>query len=507
MGIAAPAAGRDDEPLLVIDRLEKVYPNGTTALKGVSFAVDAGRVHGLIGANGAGKSSLIRILSGAAHASGGRIVWLGSPRDWRSPADAMRAGIATIYQNIPLAGTLSVIENVFLAGRQPWRRSAVERARFLALVEEIGYDIDAHALVSTLPIGRRQMVSVLQAVAADARLLIMDEPTASLSESEREIVFRTVRTLRRSRGTSVLFISHFLDEVLDLCEHVTVLRDGVIVLDAPRVEVSESRLVFAIVGNKDIATAGTRTPSKTPGRPLLEVEGLTSPSGVDNLTMSVRPGEIVGLAGLLGSGRSEILHAIFGADRRAAGSVRVAGKRIERSIASALTAGIVLVPEDRNQQALFLDRSIRWNLTLAASQHLCGWRMFPVRRKENDRAEEVISAFSVKAAGPAAEVGHLSGGNAQKVALGRALAPGRMVLLLDEPTAGVDVGAKADIRRSIARLAASGAAVIVVMSDFEELLALCTRIVVVAGGRIVAERSPDETSEHELVALSGGLET
>jgi ribose transport system ATP-binding protein len=492
--------------LLSIEGLEKTYPNGTTALRGVTFAVAERRIQGLVGANGAGKSTLIKILSGAVPASGGTMTWLGTPRVWRQPVEALQAGIATIHQHIPLAATLSVIENVFLAADRPWRRAGSERRQFRKLIEDVGYDIDPDAIVADLPIGRRQMVSILQAIATEARLLIMDEPTASLSDSEREIVFRTMRWLRDSHGTSILFISHFLDEVMDLCEHVTVLRDGEIVLDESRGSLNEQSLVAGIVGKKSAIYEVKRTSHDLDAaRPVLEVTDLASPTGVRDVALSVRAGEIVGLAGVLGSGRSEILHAIFGADPAATGDVTVAGRAVRHAINGALDAGIVLVPEDRNGQALFPAESIRWNLSLPASDEICALNVFPVRMREEARARRIIDTFSVVASSSAIGVGQLSGGNAQKIALGRAMSDACKVLLLDEPTAGVDIGAKADIRRVIDDIAKGGVAVVVVISDFEELLSMCTRILVIANGGIVAERRPEDTSEHELVALASGL--
>jgi ribose transport system ATP-binding protein len=483
-----------------------VYPNGTAALRGASFDVAGASIHGLIGANGAGKSTLIKILSGAFGASGGEMVWQGAQRAWRSPAEALHAGIATIHQHIPLANTLSVIENIFLSTGGRWRHSAQERKAFADLAETVGYDIDPDAIVGELPIGRRQMVSILQAIAANARLLIMDEPTASLSDGEREVVFDTIRRLQSRHQTSILFISHFLDEVLELCEAVTVLRDGTVVLDEKRDAIDEQTLVAAIVGKKSNIYAVKHTSLAEDGRaPLLAVENLNSGDKIHDVSFAVKPGEILGLAGLLGSGRSEILHAIFGSDVHATGTVSMADRPIQRSIRDALAAGLVLVPEDRIGQALILDESISWNLSLPDAERISSLAIFPVHAREEARAARVMSAFSVKAADSSVEVRRLSGGNAQKVALGRALSPGCKVLLLDEPTAGVDIGAKADIRRVIDEIARTGVAVIVVISDFEELLSMCTRIAVVANGRIVAQRRPEETSEHELVALASGL--
>ena len=493
-----------NQPILSVKALEKVYPNGTVALKNASFDVAGKTIHGLIGANGAGKSTLIKILSGVIPASGGRIVWRGIGRIWRNPADAAANGISTIHQHIPLAPTLSVRENVFLASAHPWRNSKSERDRFEKLLESIGYSVDPEALVDVLPIGQRQMVSILQALASEARLLIMDEPTASLSENERSVVFEAIRRLRDNHGTSVLFISHFLDEIMELCQHVTVLRDGVVVLDQPRDQIDEQKLVVAIVG-KETSLDVKRPAVCRATAPLLEVHELTSPDRISGVDFIVSSGEIVGLAGLFGSGRSEILHAIYGADAHATGTVKVDGRPIDRNIAAALAAGIVMVPEDRIQQALFVNESIRWNASLPNSLAICAMKVFPVARKEKSRADDIISTFSVVAANADVTIAELSGGNAQKIALSRAVIAEWRALLLDEPTAGVDIGAKADIHRAIAALAAAGAAVIVAISDFEELLDVCDRILVVASGRVIAERRPADTSEHELTALAGGL--
>ena len=495
-----------NDAVLSVRRLEKVYPNGTAALKSASFDIAGATIHGLIGANGAGKSTLIKILSGAIPASGGEIVWSGERRDWRRPADAAAAGIATIHQHIPLAGTLSVRENVFLASLRPWRESGFERRRFDELLEAVGYDIDPEAIVDELPIGRRQMVCILQALAADARLLIMDEPTASLSDTERTMVFDTIRRLRDSRGTSVLFISHFLDEILELCQQVTVLRDGVTVLDESRGAIDEQKLIVAIVG-REAALAGENRAAfvREADAPLLDVRSLSSSGRLDQVAFSVRPGEVVGLAGLLGSGRSEIMHAIFGADPTASGSVTIGGLPVPRTIAGAIAAGIVLVPEDRIRQALFVNESVRWNTTLPNPAPVSMWGLVPVEALEERRADEIISAFSVVAPNADVLVGELSGGNAQKIALSRALTADCRVLLLDEPTAGVDIGAKADIRRVVSEIAETGTAIVVAISDFEELLAICDRVLVVSEGRIIAERRAAGTSEHELMALAGGL--
>jgi ribose transport system ATP-binding protein len=320
------------------------------------------------------------------------------------------------------------------------------------------------------------------------------------------MVFATVRRLRDTRGTSILFISHFLDDVLELCQSVTVLRDGATVLNDSREAIDEQRLIAAIVGRDGVLGKVDRSALTHEGSAsTLQVSGLSSPGRLHGIDLGVRRGEIVGLAGLLGSGRSEIMHAIFGADPKATGVVTLAGRPVKPTIAAAIAAGIVLVPEDRRRQALFMDESIRWNTSLPNSGPICSLDLFPIPSLEKQRAADIISTFSVVAPNDEIAVSALSGGNAQKIALGRALAGDCRVLLLDEPTAGVDIGAKADISRAVADLAAKGAAVMVAISDFEELLGLCDRVVVIAEGRIIAERRSTDSSEHELMALAGGL--
>ena len=491
--------------LLSMQDVRKQFPNGTVALAGVDLDVQPGSVHGLVGANGAGKSTLIKILAGALTPTGGSVAWQGEPVTWRTPADAQTSGVATIYQHIPLAPTLSVLENVFLA-RRGWRRKPRElEGELAALSARLGYAVDPSALVGDLAIGARQMVAILQALAQQARLVVMDEPTASLSQGERQVVFDAVRRLSAD-GTAFLYVSHFLDEVLDLTDRVTVLRDGRVVADAATAEFDEDRLVRAIVG-KDLLRA-TREPSPEPSDgepPLLEVERLASPGRLNDISFTVRPGEIIGVAGLLGSGRSELLHALFGADPDATGSVRVAGRTVGRSPGSAMDCGMALVPEDRTRQGLFADFEIWRNVTITSLPDLATLRRtVPDRERERDRAREAIAKLGIKAQGPESVVSELSGGNAQKVVFAKWLFSGARVFLLDEPTSGIDVGAKADIVELVQGLAAEGAAVVVADSEFEELLGVASRVLVLRRGRIVAERRAADTSEHELVLLASG---
>ena len=491
--------------LLHLADVGKTYPGGTVALQGVDLTVHPGRVHGLVGANGAGKSTLIKILGGVHEPSSGRMTWEGAEVSFTAPVDAQRAGLATLHQHVPLASTLTVLENVFLGRRGPWRRPAALRDELDELQRRVGSRLEPDALVSALSHGRRQIVGILQALGTGARAVVMDEPTASLANEERQLVFAAVRRLR-DEGTAVLYVSHFLDEVLDLCDTITVLRDGRVIGEGPVAEWTEERLTLAIIGRELLAAeraVAAHTPAAT--STLLEVRDLRSPGRVDGVSLDVRRGEVVGIAGLLGSGRSELLHAIFGADPRAEGDVVLDGRAVRRGTREAVDAGLALVPEDRMGQGLVADAPIWRNVSLPDLPALSRARMLPERDRELTRAREAIEKLGIRASGPEAIVGRLSGGNAQKVVFAKWLLSGARVLLLDEPTAGIDVGAKADILALLDRFAADGGAVLVVSSEFEELLAMTSRVLVLARGRIVAERRSADTTEQELLMLASGL--
>lgn len=493
----------EPRPLLRLERLEKIYPNGTAALRAVDLTVHAATVHGLLGANGAGKSTLIRILSGAARATGGNILWRGESVGWSRPAQARAAGIATLHQQIPLVGTLSVLENVFLAQRGKWRRGRRLAVTLRRLMTSIGYEIDPDAQVATLSIGERQMVGILQALAAEAALIVMDEPTASLAAAERRIVHRTIRRLAEE-GRAVLLVSHFLDEVLVLTDEVTVLRDGVAVLAAATEAVDETRLAAAIIGRPLREPRARPVASGADGLTIAEIVGLESPGRLAPCCFEIRAGEVLGIAGSLGSGRSELLHAIFGADRDACGEVRLQGKPVRRSPAAAVAAGIALVPEDRRTQALVPELPLSKNLTLAHLGRFARWGIFLRADSETAAAEDAIQRLGIKARGAATPVGELSGGNAQKVSVARWLCGPTQLLLLDEPTAGIDIGAKAEILDLVRGLAAAGLGVVLVSSELSELMAAADRILVMREGAIVAERRVADTDEEELVLLASG---
>ena len=488
--------------------VEKTFANGTKALRGVNLEIAPGRVHGLLGANGAGKSTLIKILSGAYAASKGEILWRGTSVRLESPKAANDMGVATVHQHIPLVPTLSILENIFLDDNGLWRNSSNLRRRFDELCTRMGYRLNPDAAVSSLSIGQRQMVAIFQALGTGADLIVLDEPTASLALEERELVYSAVRQLSTVEGKAVLFVSHFLDEVMALTDQVTVLRDGVVVMTAETRALNESLIAEAIVG-KQVAAFEQATRHHADSRasgiePRLTLKHLASPGSLHPLSLEVAPGEVVGLAGLLGSGRSEVLHAIFRADAQATGEVLLDGKAVGRSTGAAVAAGIALVPEDRNRQGIIPDFEIWRNITLPALDGITTFGGVLSQKLERARGWTAIRMLSIKASSPDILVSDLSGGNAQKVTIARWFFGGVKLYLLDEPTAGIDIGAKGDILRLVRQLADEGRSVLIVSSEFEELLAVCDRILVMRDGRCIAERSADQTSEHELLLLAGG---
>ncbi|MBA2545668.1 MAG: sugar ABC transporter ATP-binding protein [Solirubrobacterales bacterium] len=475
-------------------------------MKGVDLTVERRTVHGIVGANGAGKSTLFKIIAGALEPTSGEIRWKGELVEWSSPAAPLAAGISTIYQHIPLVPALSVLENVFLGDfRGLYARGRLLR-RYRAVVERVEYDLDPDLRVSDLSIGQRQMVAIMHALAHGAELVIMDEPTASLAQGERELVFETVRRLRDRENVTFIYCSHFLDEVLSLTDIVTVVRDGLVVAHEPTAGFSEDRLVVAMVGKQLASLESRRQRESRENAPvLLEVDRLESPGRISDVSLAVHEGEIVGLAGLLGSGRSEILHAIFGSDTTAKGRVALRGRELSRSARANVRSGLALVPEERMRQGLVPDWEIWRNTSLPDLTDLSAGGLLPSRAREVARAERAIRDLRIVTRSADAPVSALSGGNAQKVVFAKWLYGGASVFLLDEPTVGVDVETKAEILELIRRFALEGKGAIVASSEFEELLAVAHRILVVSRGRIVAERRASETSEEELLTLASGL--
>jgi len=401
------------------------------------------------------------------------------------------------------------MENVFLGRQGAWRRSFLIARQFQAICERVGYWLEPSALVSSLSIGQRQMVAIFQALATGADLIVLDEPTASLANHERELVYATVQRLSKSEDKAILFVSHFLDEVMALTDRVTVLRDGRAVLSAETADLDEEKIAEAIVGKQIVAIerdAKRRSSSNASnrGKPRLRLRDLASPDRLQPTSFDVSPGEVVGVAGLMGSGRSELLHAIYGSDRSAVGEVILDGVGIARDAGTAVASGIGLVPEDRIAQGLVPDFEIWRNVSLPALRGVSRLRFLRASERERERGWEAIRRLGIKAASPEILVRELSGGNAQKVTIAKWLFSDMKLLLLDEPTAGIDIGAKAEILRLIRQLADEGKSIVIVSSEFEELLAVADRILVMRDGRCVAERTVQNTSEHELLLLASG---
>lgn len=495
----------DRQPLLEVHDIAKAY-GGALALNAVRLTVYAGEVHAVIGENGAGKSTLMKILAGITQPDDGLISLDGNAVKIDSAQTALRLGIAMIHQELNLADNLSVAANIFL-GREPNRKGFLNfssiRQQAKNHLELIGLDISPDTLVSLLPIGKQQLVEIAKAVSTDARVVIMDEPTSSLSQHEAEQLFNVIRTLR-DRGVAIIYISHRLGEVSELADRVTVLRDGEIAGELERHEIEHDRMVQLMVG-RDIDQFYARS-AHAPGEPLLAVQGLrTDCFPQHSLDFHIRAGEIVGLAGLVGAGRTEVLRALFGIDPVYGGKVSISGEPVHlRSPRDAINAGVALVPEDRKQQGLILEMNIRQNIGLTGldrHKKMCG--LLNSNQEKYD-SKDLSKQLRIKSVNDRQLAKNLSGGNQQKVVLGKWLAMKPRVLLLDEPTRGVDIGAKQEIYRLMEELAQQGIAVLFVSSEMEEVLSMSDRVLVMHEGRLTGELDRTEMSEEAIMQLATG---
>ncbi|NUR87755.1 MAG: sugar ABC transporter ATP-binding protein [Nonomuraea sp.] len=486
--------------ILRVEGLRKEFP-GVVALDGVDFSLRPGEVHVLLGENGAGKSTLVKILSGAYHPDAGTVTIDGAATQVRGTTDAQRLGIATLYQEFNLVPQLSVAENLLL-GRPPRRFGLVDTRRMRAqareLLQRVGLNLDPQAKVGTLGIARMQMVEIAKALGLNARILIMDEPTAVLTTDEVERLFAIVRQLRE-QGVAIIFITHHLEEIPLVGDRVTVLRDGRSVAEVPA-STDQNELVRLMVG-RPIDQQYPRQPSP-PGDPLLTVNGLSRKGGFADISFEVRAGEVVGLAGLIGAGRTEVARAVFGADPYDSGEVAVGGKRLPRgNVHAAMEAGLGLVPEDRKGQGLVLGADVGENLglvTLGRATHAG----FVDRSGQRKAAGEIAKQLGVRMSGLGQEVRTLSGGNQQKIVIGKWLLADAGVLILDEPTRGIDVGAKVEIYQLINSLTASGHAVLIISSDLPEVIGMSDRILVMARGRLVGEIPAARATQDSVMELA-----
>ncbi|WP_233425617.1 sugar ABC transporter ATP-binding protein [Jiangella alkaliphila] len=497
-------------PLLVMRGIVKHF-GGVHALRGVDLTVGAGEVHALLGENGAGKSTLMNVLSGVVRPDGGAIEIAGEPVELSTPADAQSAGIAMIHQELDLVPQSTVTENLFL-GREPRTRlrtldRAAMRRHARELLDDIGIELSPSRTLSSLRVGEQQMVAIAKALSLEARILVMDEPTSALSDSEVERLFAIIPRLRR-RGVGVVFISHRMDEIAVVADRGTVMRDGGNAGTFVVAETAPADVIRMMVGQPIEQLFPDREPPRDDVR--LAVRGLsvaehpgggrTEPRDVD---LEVRAGEVVGLAGLLGAGRTELLDALFGlAGHRMAGTVELDGVPVRlASPRDAISAGVGYVPEDRRVSGLVMMESVAANIVLSALPALAraGWRR---AARERSAVASSIRDLHIKTASAESAVGTLSGGNQQKVVFARHLLREPRLLLLDDPTRGVDIGAKSEIYRLLARLAAGGMAVLVASSELPELLGICDRIAVLRGGRIVTVLDGGSATQEAILAAA-----
>src|SRR5687768_15475253 len=502
--LAGGAVPGSEVPLLEMHGIVKTFP-GVRALGGVDLDVRAGEVHCLLGQNGAGKSTLIKVLAGAHQPDDGHISWRGEPVALGDPQAAMTLGIATIYQELDLVSGLTVADNVFLgreAARFGMTRPAAANRAAAALLTRLGHpEIRPTAEVGALSAAQQQMVSIARALSQDARLIIMDEPSAVLDNEEVERLFGVIRDLT-AHDVAVVYISHRLEEIRQIGDRITVLKDGrTVATGLPARETPTREVITLMTGRTIEYVFPPRQAAPPAGEPLLEVEGLSLFGHFGGVNLAVRPGEIVGLAGLVGSGRSEILETIYGARKATTGTVRLAGRRLRPGdVGAAVAAGIGLAPEERKSQALLLDDSVYRNITVSSLGRFARGG-FLSGGAEKAAAREQVEALDVRPADVNRVVRTLSGGNQQKVVLARWLLRDCRVLLLDEPTRGVDVGARSEMYALVRNLADRGVAVVVVSSEIPEVLGLADRVLVIADGAVVGEDRADALDEHRVLDL------
>ncbi|SDO33810.1 sugar ABC transporter ATP-binding protein [Lentzea jiangxiensis] len=495
-------------PVVQMRGISLAFP-GVKALQDVDFRLFPGEVHALMGENGAGKSTLIKTLTGVHRPDSGQVSLAGADVAFSSPGEAQHAGISTVYQEVNLCANLTVAENILL-GREPRRFGGVDfsamRKRAAEVLARIGVHIDPASSLGEHPIAVQQLVAIARAIAVDCRVLVLDEPTSSLDAGEVAELFRIMRVLR-DEGVAILFVSHFLDQVYEISDRMTVLRNGTLVGEHLTAEVDRRTLIAQMIG-RDLgaleAIEDAAEKRKTGGPVLVQASGLGRKGAIEPFDLEIRAGEVVGLAGLLGSGRTELARLLFGADRADSGKVLVDGAPLRlRGPRSAIAAGIAFSSEDRKGEGLVADLSIRDNLVLAM-QAARGWTRPLSRRTKDQLVEKYLKALDIRPANPDALVRTLSGGNQQKVLLARWLVTEPRLLILDEPTRGIDIGAKAQIQQLVTALAAEGTAVLFISAELEEVVRIADRIVVLRDRRKIAELDGSVTGVDEVVELIAG---
>ncbi|MFJ8625017.1 sugar ABC transporter ATP-binding protein [Kitasatospora sp. NPDC093550] len=512
------------QPVLEVRGIRKEFP-GVVALDGVDFRLFPGEVHALMGENGAGKSTLIKVLTGVHPADAGEVVLAGRPVRIAGPLQAQQAGISTVYQEVNLCPNLSVAENIFI-GREPRRLGLVDwatmRRRAADLVRELDLDIDVSTPLNSHSIAVQQLVAIVRAVGVSAKVLILDEPTSSLDRDEVRQLFAVMRRLR-DQGVAILFVSHFLDQVYEICDRMTVLRNGRLEGEYLTEELSQVQLVSRMIGSELAELtelAGHAGPERLDGDTwrehaasadavaFLRADGLTRRGAVEPYDLEIRSGEVIGLAGLLGSGRTEAARLLFGADQSDGGTLRIEGaETVLRSPRDAIARGIAFCSEDRKTEGLVGELTVRENIVLAL-QAARGWVRPLSRTAQDEYALRWIRALDIRPGNPEALVRNLSGGNQQKVLLARWLITDPKLLILDEPTRGIDIGAKAEIQKLVANLAEDGMAVLFISAELEEVLRLSHRVAVLRDHRMVAQldNGGDLTQERLMATIASGAD-
>ncbi|MCI8526701.1 MAG: sugar ABC transporter ATP-binding protein [Oscillospiraceae bacterium] len=485
--------------ILSLEGITKEFP-GVKALDDVTIRVERGTIHGLVGENGAGKSTLIKVLAGIYQPNAGQVVLEGEKRHFNNPIEARRAGISVVHQEIKLAEPLTVAENMFL-GNVMMKGKLVDwkgmRRRAREIVDDLGMDIDVNAQVSSLTVARKQIVEIMHAINNNSKILIMDEPSAVLTDRELAVMFRIVKQLR-DKGITIIYISHRLDEVFDLCSNVSVLRDGQHIKTMPIGEVDRQGLINMMVGRE----MGQEYPKVAGqiGDTILEVRNLSC-GILQDISFEVKAGEVFGISGLVGAGRTELARAVLGIDRIQSGEVYVRGKKVRyHGFSGAIRDGLGLIPEDRKLQGLVQIMTVRQNATLVNLKGVIKGGI--IRRSLEDRySREYCEKLRVVTPSMETEVQYLSGGNQQKVVIAKWLFQGSEILFLDEPTRGIDVGAKAEIYRLINQMVQEGKTVIMISSEMPEILGMCDRIMVLHEGHKMGELMAEEASQEKIMAL------
>ncbi|MFC4224068.1 sugar ABC transporter ATP-binding protein [Lysinibacter cavernae] len=491
------------EPAIELRDVAKSF-GSVVALRSGHIVVDSGSIHALVGENGAGKSTLVKIIAGLYQRDDGIFRLSGVDAAFKTTADSKAAGIAVIYQEPTLFPDLSVTENIFM-GRQPTNRfGRIDRKAMhdeaVAIFQRLGVRIDPDRLADGLSIADQQIIEIAKAISLNATVLIMDEPTAALSGVEVERLFAVARSLR-DEGRAIVFISHRFDEVFDLCDTITVMRDGEYISTVETPNTSVDEIVRLMVG-RDVTDLFPKEDAAI-GDVLLDVKGLTSAGIFDNISFDVKAGEIVGLAGLVGAGRSEVARAIFGVDHYDKGTVTVRGAKLKKnSVTDAMRAGLALIPEDRRKQGLVLDFSVGRNITLAIRQRLAKFGILTTRA-ENNVADGWATTLQVKTAALSTPVGTLSGGNQQKVVIAKWLSTHPRLLIIDEPTRGIDVGTKSEVHRLLTNLAGEGMGILMISSELPEVLGMADRVLVMREGTLTAELDREvATAESVMLAAT-----